>query len=128
MSHRPQSAVELFLSFGDGNVAYLDRQTRLLQRELTAIGVSADIAREMTPPEGARGAAEIIGLLQVATLLPIVVPKLIDVLQTWLAGRKGAMIKLKVGDVELEVDASAIDSARALLADASRLANNHASS
>lgn len=128
MSNAQQPAVEIRLSFGDDDVDYLDRQTRLLQRDLNAIGVPADLVREETAPDGARGTAEIIGLLQVATLLPVVVPKLMDMLQSWLAGRKGSVIKIKVGDLEVEAQAGDLESARALLADVQRVARARATS
>jgi len=118
--------VEFTLSFGDDDEAYLDRQTRILQRELTSIGVPADLVREAAAPEGARGAAEIIGLLQIATLLPVVVPKVIDVLQAWVAARKGATIKIKVGDVEVEAAAGDMEKARQLLADVKRITQRRA--
>lgn len=128
MSNAQQPAVEIRLSFGDGDVEYLDRQTRLLQRDLNAIGVPADVVREESAPDGARGAAEIIGLLQVGALLPVVVPKLMDMLQSWLASRKGSVIRIKVGDLEVEAQAGDVEAARALLADVERAARTRATS
>jgi len=126
MSNAQQPAVEIRLSFGDDDVEYLDRQTRLLQRDLNAIGVPADVVREEAAPDGARGAAEIIGLLQVGALLPVVVPKLMDMLQSWLTSRKGSVIKIKVGDLEVEAQAGDVEAARALLADVERAARGRA--
>jgi hypothetical protein len=97
--------LELQLSFDHDDPVYLDRQTRQLQNDLTAIGVPADRVRGEAP-EGARGAAEMSGLLQIGLVIaPVVTNRLFDLLKDWLGPRKasGAKMMLKWGDQQVDV-------------------------
>jgi hypothetical protein len=85
-------------------VTYVDEQTRLLRQDLEALGITTSTISEPTPT-GARGTAELLGLLQLA-LLPTLGPKLLDLLQTWLANRKDGTVKLKITRDEINVEFS----------------------
>jgi len=58
-------------------------------------------------PVGTRGTAELLGVIELI-LIPTLGPKLLDLLQVWLANRRHGTIKLKVNNgtraVELEYD------------------------
>lgn len=95
-------SIDLRLSFADPDTMYLDEQMRLLRNDLESVGIATS-PKMATPPEGARGAMEILGLVQLA-LLPTLGPKLIDVLQAWLANRKDGSIKLKITRDEIDIE------------------------
>jgi hypothetical protein len=103
MAELPTLALQL--SFDDADPVYLDRQTRQLQADLTALGIPADRVRGEAP-DGARGAAEMAGLLQVVVAIaPTVTGRLFDLLKEWLGTRKssGAKMMLKWGDQQVDV-------------------------
>jgi hypothetical protein len=100
----PPISIALALSFPNADQSYLDEQSRLLRDELEHHGIATSTVVGPAPA-GARGAAEILGLLQLA-LLPTLGPKLLDLLQTWLANRKDGSVKLKVKRDEVEVEFS----------------------
>ena len=86
--------IELTLFVPEADAIYLDEQVRLLRRDLEQLGITTS-AMNAPAPSGARGAAELLGLLQIV-LLPTLGPKLFDLLQTWLASRKDSIVKLKI--------------------------------
>jgi len=98
--------VEISLSINDADTIHVDSQARLLRQDMTAQGFdAASVAAPDLP--GTRGNAELIGVIQLL-LIPALGPKLLDVLQVWLANRKQSTIKMKVSSgthvVELEYD------------------------
>jgi hypothetical protein len=99
-----QLSVEVILGFADADATYLDDQTRLLLHDMITQGLEPRLV-PVTAPVGARGTGELLGVLQLL-LLPTLGPKLLDVLQVWLANRKASTVKLKVsrGSRAIEVE------------------------
>lgn len=99
--------VEIALAFPEADLVYLDRQTRLLRREIESQGLETSVVAVEAPTGTRTGIAEVAGILQLL-LLPTLGPKLLDILQVWMTNRKGSVIKLKVVDdnrsVEVEFD------------------------
>ena len=87
-------SVEVILAFADADATYLDDQTRLLLHDMILQGLEPTRV-PVASPVGARGTGELLGVLQLL-LLPTLGPKLLDVLQVWLANRKASTVKLKV--------------------------------
>jgi hypothetical protein len=91
----------------------LDRATRELRSELLELDVnSVDFVKSGESPEGAKSAEAVtIGSLAVI-LLPTLIPKLLEYLQSWSlrAESRKISIKTQVGDrsIELEYSPSAI--------------------
>jgi hypothetical protein len=79
-----------------------DRLTQQLRQELTQLEVEAIWSTVAAPPPGAKaaGAAELgqLGLI----LLPIVVPKLIDLLQAWALRHKDRSVSIKTPAFQIE--------------------------
>jgi hypothetical protein len=102
----PPLRVEIGLSVTDADPVYIDSQTRLLRLDMADQGF--DPLRPPAPaPPGARGTGELLGTIQLL-MIPTLGPKLLDLLQVWLANRRHSTIKLKVNNgtrgVELEFD------------------------
>jgi hypothetical protein len=99
----------------DSDAEELDRLTRQLQAEIQELDVeSVELVKDQTAPEGTKTIdAVTLGALAVA-VLPTVVPKLIDLLQSWIMRGEGRAVKIKtqVGDrsVELEYSPQAVSS------------------
>jgi hypothetical protein len=87
----------------------LDRLTRQLLTEIKELEVeSVELAKDETAPAGTKSIdAVTLGALAVA-VLPTVVPKLIDLLQSWLMRGEGRAVKIKtqVGDRSVELEYS----------------------
>ena len=87
----------------------LDRFTRQLRAEIEELDVeSVDLVKEQTVPKGSKDAEAVtLGALAV-TLLPVVVPKLLDFLQSWCVRKNSQTVKIKsqVGDRLVEVEFS----------------------
>jgi hypothetical protein len=100
----------LDIDLGDDAVTEeLNRAIRLLRDEIGDLEVeSVEIVKEGKIPEGAKGAdPALLGGL-VLTLLPAVVPKLLDFLRAWIFRGDNRKIKLKtrVGERSVEVEFS----------------------
>lgn len=111
MSSTPD-AVNLTLQLGSDTAIdpeHLDQLTRQLRDEIREVEVeSVELVREGTAPEGAK-VAEVVTLGAIAvSVLPAVLPKLIDVVRDWLMRGEKRKIKIKttIGDRSVEVDYS----------------------
>jgi len=103
-----EETLRLVLEVGndsDGDAEEVDRLTRRLRREILDQEVeSAELVTIGEIPEGARaGEAIAIGSLLV-TLLPSVLPNLIDLLGGWLKRDTSRTIKIKLQRGETSVD------------------------
>jgi hypothetical protein len=87
----------------------LDHLTRQLLAEIQELEVkSVELARNEARPAGAKAVDPItLGALAVA-VLPAVVPKLVELLQSWAMRGENRMVKIKtqIGDQSLEVEYS----------------------
>ena len=110
MSQHWQATITLTLNIEAGDELdrdALDQLTRQLHRELLELDVEAvDFIQEGTPPKGTKTSdAVTIGALAVA-VLPTLLPKVIEFLQTWSLRGEGRKVKVKsqVGDRSIEVE------------------------
>ncbi len=93
---------------GEFDADELNQITLTLMRSLEDVGVeSATLMREPGSLKGAKGDPITIGMLLVA-VLPTVLPKVIEFLQTWVVRNNGHTIKAKVqqGDRSAEIEFS----------------------
>jgi hypothetical protein len=99
----------LKIESADADAEELDRLARNLRTEIRELDIeSVELVREETLPKGAKSAEAVtLGALAVA-VLPGVVPKLVDLLQTWsMRGvNRAVKVKTQVGDRSLEVEYS----------------------
>jgi hypothetical protein len=85
----------------------LDRAVRNLRRDLSELEVgSVDFVRDESAPAGAKG-GEVLALGSLAVVvLPVLLPKLVEFLQTWLLRGENRRVKMKLQlhdkSVELE--------------------------
>lgn len=87
----------------------LDRQTRQLREELLEVQVeSVDFVKTAGPPEGTKSAEAVtLGALTLA-VLPGLIPKLVEYLQSWTmrADNRKVKVKTQVGDRSIELEYS----------------------
>jgi hypothetical protein len=112
------SPLQLSLDLNPGSdldAAELDRLTRSLRREVQELAVeSVELVATGSAPRGAKSAdATMLGALTIA-VLPVVVPKLIDFLQSWTTRSAGRTVKVKLqqGDRVIEVECGADTASR----------------
>lgn len=80
-----------------------DDGARLLRQELLdSSQYDVDFGREEHAPDGARGEPITIGVLLVAAI-PAAIPGLFAIVQGWLKRRRYQSVRVKVGDIEVEV-------------------------
>jgi hypothetical protein len=103
-------AVRLVVSLSDSALAdseEIDAQTRQLRRRLAELDVdSVELAPGGAAPAGAKSAEAVaLGTLLV-TLLPATLPKVLDLLQSWMLRNTGRTIKIRAsaGDKTVEVE------------------------
>ncbi len=93
----------------DADADELDRATRQLRDEIQELGVeSAELAKTANAPAGTKSVEAVtLGALAIS-VLPTVLPKLIEFLQAWSMRREGRTVKIKtqVGDRAVEVEYS----------------------
>lgn len=96
----------------------LDRLARQFLDELREIEVeSADLVTSGPAPEGAKSAEAVtLGMLAV-TVLPTVLPKLIDLLQAWVLRGQGRTVKFKgkVSGEDIEIEGATPGELKVLL-------------
>jgi hypothetical protein len=94
---------------GQTTMDELDATTRQLQKDLEELAIeSVEIPREESVPPGTKSAeAATVGALAV-TLVPLVIPKLMEFLKAWLSRGEHRRVKVKVrsGSQVVEVEAS----------------------
>jgi len=94
---------------GDADANEIDQITRQLRTEINELEVeSVDLVRDGVLPGGAKSADPVtLGALAMV-VLPAVIPKLIELLQSWSMRGENRMIKLKAqsGDRIIEVEYS----------------------
>ena len=101
--------VSLLVSLGDGtaNDEELDRLTRRLRQQLSELDVEqVQMASGGPVPAGAKAVdPAMVGTL-VVTLLPAVVPKVMDFLHAWMLRDKGRTVKIRAaaGDASFDVE------------------------
>lgn len=92
---------------GDPDAEELDHLTRQLLDEVQELDVeSAELVKGETLPTGAK-AGEVVTLGALAvTVLPVLVPKLIEFVQSWSTRAEGRIVKIKaqVDDRSVEVE------------------------
>jgi len=103
--------VSLLVSVGDGtaNDEELDRLTRRLRQQLSELDVEqVQMASGGPVPAGAKAVDPIAVGTLVVTLLPAVVPKVMDFLHAWMLRDKGRTIKIRAaaGDRSFDVEYS----------------------
>lgn len=88
----------------------LDRLNRSLRAEIEDLGVeSVSLVSAGPAPHGAKAVdATVVGALAIA-VLPVVIPKLIEFLQSWTMRSAGRTLKIKtqIGDRSIEVECDA---------------------
>ncbi len=93
----------------DADADELDRATRQLRGEIQELGVeSAELAKTTNAPAGTKSVEAVtLGALAIS-VLPAVLPKLIEFLQAWSMRGESRSIKIKtqVGDRAVEVEYS----------------------
>jgi hypothetical protein len=126
-------ALTLQVEVGEGSdTEELDRLARQLLHELRELEVeSADLVTTGRAPEGAKSAEAVtMGMLAV-TVLPTVLPKMLEFLQAWMLRGQGRTLKFKgkVGGEDIEIEGATPDELKALLAalSASRTAKSEPS-
>jgi hypothetical protein len=102
--------ITLFLNNDEAEEAEtLDRMTRELLSEVQELDVeSAELLKGVELPEGAKSGEMVnLGAL-VVTILPVVTPKIIELLQSWSTrtGNRTVKIKAQVEDRSIEVEYS----------------------
>jgi len=93
------------------DTAELDQLTRQLLYEIAETHVeSAQLARSDDLPEGAKGESVTIGTILV-TVLPAVLPKLLETIGAWTQRGSGRTVKYKgqTGDTSFEFEGSSAD-------------------
>ena len=93
----------------DADASELDLLTRHLRSEIQELDVeSVDLLRDKTAPAGAKAVDPVtLGALAVA-VLPAVVPKLVEFMQSWTMRKENRTVKIKtqIGDQSLEIEYS----------------------
>jgi hypothetical protein len=93
----------------DADASELDLLTRHLRSEIQELDVeSVDLLRDKPAPTGAKAVDPVtLGALAVA-VLPAVVPKLVEFLQSWTLRKENRTVKIKtqIGDQSLEIEYS----------------------
>jgi hypothetical protein len=103
------NAVELLVSLSDtpADSEEIDAETRQLRRRLAELDVdSVQLASGGAVPAGAKSAEAVaLGTLLV-TLLPATLPKVLELLQSWMLRNTGRTIKIRAsaGDKTVEVE------------------------
>lgn len=100
----PQDALEFELEVIDSEATEeeLDRMTRNLLAELQATDVeSAELVSVGVAPEGSKGDPITIGTLAM-TVMPAVLPVVIDLVRAWAGRREGRTVKFKGRGIEFE--------------------------
>lgn len=89
----------------EGNAAELDGLTQKLRRQILELDVhSAEPLRVGNAPNGAKGDPVTVGAIVIALAASgSVLPKLIELLQTWATRERGHNVKVKVGDDEIDI-------------------------
>ena len=105
--------VQLFLEveMAEADADELDQLTRQLLREIEEIDVeSARLASSTNLPKGAKGDPVTIGAILV-TVLPAVMPKLVEIVGAWTQRSSGRTVKYKgnFGDTSFEFEGSSAD-------------------
>jgi hypothetical protein len=112
MTNEQPAELTIQLGLDDGDVEEVDRLTRQLLGELRGYEVeSADLVVSGKAAEGAKAADPItIGAIALAAL-PSVLPKIVELLQSWISRGPGRTIKFKgkVGDQEIEFEGTPRD-------------------
>jgi len=93
----------------DADASELDLLTRHLRSEIQELDVeSVDLLRDKTAPAGAKAVDPVtLGALAVV-VLPAVVPKLVEFMQSWTMRKENRTVKIKtqIGDQSLEIEYS----------------------
>lgn len=105
-------SVNLILNISSGtdvDASELDLLTRHLRSEIQELDVeSVDLLKDKTTPAGAKAVDPVtLGALAVV-VLPAVVPKLVEFLQSWTMRKENRTVKIKtqIGDRSLEIEYS----------------------
>jgi len=101
--------VSLLVSVGDGtaNDEELDKLTRRLRQQLSELDVEqVQMATGGPVPAGAKALDPVTVGTLVVTLLPAVVPKVMDFLHAWMLRDKGRTVKIRAaaGDASFDVE------------------------
>jgi hypothetical protein len=87
--------LQLTITLEDTDQEDLDRQARQLLREIDELDVeSAGLAQGGPPPVGAKGEGALLGSIMV-TVLPAVMPALLEVITSWVKRSQGRSVKFK---------------------------------
>jgi hypothetical protein len=97
----------LEVSAEDESAEEIDEMTRQLVSELKDTDVeSVELAKGGSAPQGSKSAELITTGAIVMTLMPAVLPKIIDMVQAWITSGKGRTVKFKgkVGKQQIEFE------------------------
>jgi len=111
MTDSPPLNLYVQVEMADADADELDQLTRQLLREIEETHVeSAQLARSGNLPEGAKGEPITIGAILV-TVLPAVLPKLVETVGAWAQRGNGRTVKYKgqIGENSFEFEGSSED-------------------
>jgi hypothetical protein len=100
--------VSLELSPGsDSPVGETDQLTRQLLREIREADINAELVRTAGPAKGAKSIEGIAAGQLLLTMLPVVLPKLVEILGGWIGRGSQRQVKLKLPNgVDFELTGS----------------------
>jgi hypothetical protein len=103
----------------DADPETLEELTLELREEVLGLDVAAVDQPSAGPaPDGSRGVdAAALGTLLVTLTTPEVLPSLLDLLKTWLSGRRGGGVRITLGGDTLELDNASRAERKALVDD-----------
>ena len=112
----PNLGLQLYVQIPYANSEEIDQLTHQLMNEIDELGIaSVNLLKEGPVPDGAKGIEAVTVGGIALTVLPTIIPKLVEFLQNWLMRGEGRKIKIKtqLGDrsVELEYSPSAMSRA-----------------
>jgi hypothetical protein len=100
--------VSLELSPGpDSSVGETDQLTRQLLREIREAEINAELVRTPGPAKGAKSSEGVAAGQLLLTMLPVVLPKLVEILGGWIGRGSQRQVKLKLPNgVDFELTGS----------------------
>lgn len=108
----PETTLRLEIEAEDASTDDIDLMTRQLLTELREIDIdSAQLAGGGPAPEGTKSVDPVTTGAIVMTVLPTVLPKLVDFIQAWCLRGQGKTVKFKgkIGKERIEFEGSAED-------------------